>query len=77
MGRVPEAAEEARRALAVAREVGLPGRRGDGPGRLGLRRFDAGDQGEAVRLARQAEQIPAGIPGPVARMCSYASGRAC
>ena len=31
----------------------------------------AGDHDEAVRLARQAGQIPAGIPGPLARACSY------
>ena len=31
----------------------------------------AGDHDEAVRLARQAGQITAGIPGRLARMCSY------
>jgi DNA-binding CsgD family transcriptional regulator len=31
----------------------------------------AGDHDEAVRLARQAGQITAGIPGPVARSCSH------
>ena len=31
----------------------------------------AGDHDEAVRLARQAGQITAGIPGAIARMCSY------
>ena len=31
----------------------------------------AGDHDEAVRLARQAGQITAGIPGGLARMCSY------
>jgi hypothetical protein len=30
----------------------------------------AGDLDGAVHLARQAEQIPAGIPGSVARWCS-------
>ena len=32
----------------------------------------AGDHDEAVRLARQAGQITAGIPGLLARTCSYA-----
>jgi hypothetical protein len=31
----------------------------------------AGDHDDAVRLARQAGQVAAGIPGALARMCSY------
>jgi predicted ATPase/DNA-binding CsgD family transcriptional regulator len=70
MGRTAEATGEARRALALAREIG------DAVGELlalvGLS-FEAdyaGHHNEAVRLARQAGQIAAGIPGSLARMCS-------
>ena len=38
---------------------------------LSLAAYDAGDLGSAVRLARQAEQITADIPGWIARVCSY------
>jgi predicted ATPase/DNA-binding CsgD family transcriptional regulator len=71
MGRIPEAAGNARRALALAREIG------DTVGELlalvelSWEADYAGDHDEAVRLARQAGQSTAGIPGPLARMCSY------
>ena len=48
-----------------------PGRGAAGPGRTSVSSADyAGDHDEAVRLARQAGQITAGIPGGLARLCS-------
>jgi predicted ATPase/DNA-binding CsgD family transcriptional regulator/transcriptional regulator with XRE-family HTH domain len=71
MGRTSEAAGDARRSLALARQIG------DSAGELlalADLSFDAnyaGRHDEAVRLARQAGQITAGIPGPLARTCSF------
>jgi DNA-binding CsgD family transcriptional regulator len=70
VGRTAEAAGDARRALALAREIGDPV--GELLALVGLS-FEAdyaGHHDEAVRLARQAGQIAAGIPGSLARMCS-------
>jgi predicted ATPase/DNA-binding CsgD family transcriptional regulator len=66
-GHFPEAAAEARRALALAREVGYPA--GEGALVLLVNIAEAsGDLDSAVRLARQAEeQLPADMPGPWAR----------
>ena len=70
-GRTAEAVEDARRSLAVARELGYPAGETQGLRVLGLIAYNAdGDLGSAVRLARQAEQITqtaAGIPGWLAR----------
>ena len=69
LDRLAEAAESARGALAVAREIGYP------PGEaLALMELSqaagiADDPGRAVRLARQAEQIM-DIPGRIDRACS-------
>ena len=71
MGRTGEAAEEARRSLAVAREIGY--RAGEVLA-LGALCFTAGSSGDldgAVQLARQAAQITAGVPGVYVRWCSY------
>jgi len=70
MGRSAEAAGDARRALALARQIG--DRVGELQALVDLS-FDAhyaGDHDEAVRLARQAGQITTGVPGSLARMCS-------
>ena len=50
----------------------LPGRGGASPGGLTYAAFKAGDLDDAVRLARQAAQITAGIPGSSARWCGLA-----
>ena len=71
MGRHAEAAEDARRALAVAREVGYPLGQVLALGGLAVAAQYAGDLDGAVRLARQAGQITAGIPGSIARWCGY------
>ena len=70
MGRAAEAAGDARRALALARQVGDPAGELQALVDLSFAAHYAGDHAEAVRLARQAGQITAGIPGSLARMCS-------
>jgi DNA-binding CsgD family transcriptional regulator len=70
MGRTAEAAEVARGALAMAREAGYPGGETDSLVTLSKTALAAGDLGSAVRLARQAGQITAGIPGWVVRLRS-------
>ena len=68
MGRTAEAADDARRALALAREIGLPGRGSDSPGRpQPSTPTMPAIMTSAVRLARQAGQITAGVPGWLAR----------
>jgi DNA-binding CsgD family transcriptional regulator len=70
LDRLAEAAESARSALAVAREIGYP------PGEvLALMELSqaagiADDPGRAVRLALQAEQIMGDIPDRIDRACS-------
>jgi tetratricopeptide (TPR) repeat protein len=70
MGREAEAAGEARRALALAREIGDPVGEVQALTDLSFAADYAGDHDEAVRLIRQAGQITAGIPGGLARYCS-------
>jgi tetratricopeptide (TPR) repeat protein len=69
LGRFPEAAEEARRALAAAREVGHPVGEALALMDLALSAEAAGDVGEAVRLARRAVQVPGDIPASITRAC--------
>ena len=70
MGRIPEAAEDADRALAVARELRYPAGELAALVVLSLAACYAENHHDAVRLARQAAQITAGIPGATARACS-------
>ena len=70
LDRVSEAAQDARRALAAARELGFPAGEVSALGMLGLAAVDAGDLDGAVQLAWQAGQVPGDIPGWVARMRS-------
>ena len=70
LGRTAEAAEDARRSLALGRELGYPARQAMALAHLSYAACRAGDPGSAVQLARQAEQIPADIPGRIARSCS-------
>jgi DNA-binding CsgD family transcriptional regulator/tetratricopeptide (TPR) repeat protein len=70
MGRTAEAVGDGRRALALAREIGYPLGELLALAELSLDADHAGDHDEAVRLARQARQVAAGIPGGLARMCS-------
>ena len=63
MGRAAEAAGEARHALALAREIGDPAGELLALVELSLDADHVGAHDEAVRLARQAGQNTAGIPG--------------
>jgi predicted ATPase/DNA-binding CsgD family transcriptional regulator len=70
LGQYPEAAGDARRALAVARELGYPTGEVLALSFLANAAAAAGDGSEAVRLARQADQVPGDIPPSMARFCS-------
>jgi len=68
LGRTAEAAHEGRRALALAREIGDPTVEALVLNFLTLIALDeTGDPDGALRLARQAQQITADIPGWIAR----------
>jgi non-specific serine/threonine protein kinase len=71
LGQLAEAAEEARRALEVARQVGYPAGEARALGALALAAWYAADTDydEVMRLVRQAQQVPGGIPGTAARWC--------
>jgi predicted ATPase/DNA-binding CsgD family transcriptional regulator len=71
LGRLAEAADDARRGVAVAREVGYPAGEVMALGGLSFTTSYAGDHRSAVQLARQAAQIADGIPGVLARLCDY------
>jgi predicted ATPase/DNA-binding CsgD family transcriptional regulator len=71
MGRWAEAADDARRALAVARELRYPAAEAVALANLSDAALGTGDQDRAVRLARQATQITDGIPRWRARWVSY------
>ena len=70
LGQFPEAAEDARRALTVAREVGHPFGEVLALLDLALAAAAVGEMGEAVRLAGQAGQVPGDIPASITRTCS-------
>jgi predicted ATPase/DNA-binding CsgD family transcriptional regulator/DNA-binding XRE family transcriptional regulator len=70
MGRVAEAADEARRSLAVAREIAYPAGEVLALGTLCFAARASDDIDHAVQLARQAAQVIAGVPGGAARWCS-------
>jgi non-specific serine/threonine protein kinase len=71
LGRFAEAADDGRRSLALARELGYPAGEALALAGLSIAAYDGDDLGSAVRLARQAEQITADIPGWIARVRSY------
>jgi predicted ATPase/DNA-binding CsgD family transcriptional regulator len=71
MGRIPEAAGDARRALVVARELDYPMGEMVALAEFSWEAAHAGEHDDAVRLARQAEQVAVRIPAPVARSCSF------
>ena len=70
LGRLTEAAEDGRRGLAAAREVGYPYGEVLALGHLAFAAAAVDDLSEAVRLARQADQFPGEIPASIARACS-------
>ena len=68
---VPEGIEDARRAVALARELGYPAGEALALANLSLGAYYAGDLADAVAWARQTQRIdPAGIPGWIARRCN-------
>ena len=66
-GRVAEAADDARRALAVAREIGSQGLEAVGLACLAIASWQAGDRDGALRLVRQAQAIPDEFAGGLDR----------
>ena len=71
LGHVPEAAEDARRALAFAREVRYPAGEALASEHLSLAAYYTGDLENALAWAWEAQRIDAAsIPGWVARDCS-------
>ncbi|HYB15085.1 MAG TPA: LuxR C-terminal-related transcriptional regulator [Streptosporangiaceae bacterium] len=66
MGHVAEAADDARRALALARELGDPAREAVALDRLAVAVFRVGDLHSAVQLAMQAEKASVDVPGWIA-----------
>jgi predicted ATPase/DNA-binding CsgD family transcriptional regulator/transcriptional regulator with XRE-family HTH domain len=71
LDRAGEAAEEAPRSLAVAREIGYPTGEILALSALSFAARSRDDIDHAVQLARQAARITAGVPGVCARWCSY------
>jgi DNA-binding CsgD family transcriptional regulator len=69
LGRFAEAAEEGRRALAMARELGYPFGEVMALMQLAFTAAAVGDLGEAVQLARQANNVQGDIPASIARLC--------
>jgi DNA-binding CsgD family transcriptional regulator len=75
LGRPGEAAEDARRALAMAREIGYRAGEINALAALSGASGSSGDLDRAVQLARQAAQITVGVPGVFVRWCSsYLTG---
>ena len=70
MGRVDEAADDGRRALDLAREAGIPGLEALALACLSGAAWHGGDRDGALRLARQAQQIPGEIAGALRRALS-------
>jgi len=66
-GRLAEAAEETRRALAMARALGHPAGEALALGNLAIAAMNGGDHDAALELVRQVEQIPGDLPGWLAR----------
>jgi predicted ATPase/DNA-binding CsgD family transcriptional regulator len=70
LGRPAEGAEDARRTLTLARELGYPAGEALALVAQSIAALCAEDFGGAVQLARQAGQITADIPGSLARRCT-------
>jgi DNA-binding CsgD family transcriptional regulator len=71
MGRLAEAADDARRSLAVARAIGYRTGEINALGDLSFAAVASDDLAGAVQFARQAAQITSGVPGESVRWCSY------
>ena len=66
LGRIADAVRDGRRSLALAREIGDPAGEVLALAYLSNAADYAGDIDDAVELARQAQQIPADVPGWIA-----------
>ena len=71
LGRTAEAAGEARRSLAVAREIGYRTGEMHAQGVLSFAARSGDDLDGGVQFARQAAQITAGVAGAIVRWSSY------
>jgi DNA-binding CsgD family transcriptional regulator len=71
MGRIAEAAADARRSLTLARDGEHPAAEALALAVLSLIACVSCDHVGAVQLARQAERISAGLHGPTARVCGH------
>ncbi len=71
MGRIGQAASDARRSVALGREGDSPVIEALALAVLGLVASVAGDRDGAVQLAQQAERITDGMHGPMARVCGH------
>jgi predicted ATPase/DNA-binding CsgD family transcriptional regulator len=71
MGQIAEAADDARRSLAVAREIGYPAGEALALVNLSVAARLAGDLDDAVRLGWQAQRVSADMPGAIVRVCSW------
>jgi predicted ATPase/DNA-binding CsgD family transcriptional regulator len=67
MGRIAEAVNDGRRALDLARETGLPGLEALALACLSVAAWHGGDRNGALRLARQAQQLPGDVAGALQR----------
>jgi tetratricopeptide (TPR) repeat protein len=70
LGRLAEGADDARRALALSRELSFPVGEAMALGRLAIAALFAGEYDKTVQLLQQARQIPADLPGGIAREAS-------
>jgi predicted ATPase/DNA-binding CsgD family transcriptional regulator len=71
MGRIAEAAGDARRSLALVRDGAHPVAEALALAVLSLVACVGGDRVGAVQLATQAERVAGGLGGPVARVCDH------
>ena len=71
LGRIAEAADDGRRSLTLAEELGYQAAEALALADLALVACYTGDLDSALQSARRAEQIPADIPGWITRLCSY------
>ena len=67
MGRAAEAVDDARRALELARETGLPGLQALALACLSVATWHGGDRDGAFLLARRAQQLPGDVAGALQR----------
>ena len=71
LGRIAEAADDVRRAVALARDGDDPAAEPLALAILSLVACVGGDRAGAVQVARQAERMSADLSGPVVRACGY------